>query len=510
MPTTAATHQPSCSFKAQLWLDLDGSVNISQIIKHSLRNPRIQFLDIVMRESFLVQFESDEKFYRLMQRIGTLPQLERLDITCPTSELLWHSSSHDATSNRQAVSVAESVVGLPIRALQLALAPSLTHLLLVNLKLTGSSREFHQCAMQLQQLTNLQFVALAEIRLVEPTNNTTTNTTTQQQHQQQQQHEEAASNIHKKYSRLDCFLRALSKLPNLRHILMTGGQPNLGSLQSNTLQHLCSLPRSLKDLCLSQFRIPDYEIVAMMTRNLLVDAGQLRALDLECDLDVAGAKALAYMLQSNTAILEDLTLRLPLHCESDTDTASSSSTTTTTTVNNAQQNYGRCSSENPTTQQLQQRHYLRNIILARGVARSRLQNFEFHNASELSQVGAEEPFRQMLRENYTLQSCRLTYGGTTYVLKDVIAFYVRLNRLGRGQLLVSQRHNMDWINMLERVNGDISALYYFLRTMPMLCCNSSSTTRSRRSRQQAKTFAKLKPTRTPSIKGRKRKRTKMY
>ena len=105
--------------------------------------------------------------------------------------------------------------------------------------------------------------------------------------------------------------------------------------------------------------------------------------------------------------------------------------------------------------------------------------------------------RQSLRHyNFVLERLDIfvkdwngVFGGREF-MDPVLDFYLHLNKLGRQSLLgttasstttTSRQHaREDWIQMLAKHRDNVSALFYYLSTNPMLCCESSDTSRSGR------------------------------
>jgi len=84
-----------------------------------------------------------------------------------------------------------------------------------------------------------------------------------------------------------------------------------------------------------------------------------------------------------------------------------------------------------------------------------------------------DAFRSALESNYLLETLFIFDEGN---LRDEIRFYLKLNRLGRYQLLqqapviTTQRGGrfQEWIEILVQVHDDLNCLFYFLHECPLL------------------------------------------
>jgi hypothetical protein len=74
----------------------------------------------------------------------------------------------------------------------------------------------------------------------------------------------------------------------------------------------------------------------------------------------------------------------------------------------------------------------------------------------------------MLDKNYDLE--RLVVDSNEKSIKSKIEYYMRLNAVGRGQLINSgQANRVEWINMLISVHDDLDCLFYFISMNPTVC-----------------------------------------
>ena len=437
-----------------MWVD--EHINMDLLLTESLQDPEIQFLDLYVRKSFLVAFSSQE-IKLFMEKIGALPNLERLDISCPYK--------HDESiSLLQAGHQAEA--SLPVSALQSALSHKLTHLLLVNLKLSGSPDEFQALADKTSSLSRLHCVVFAEVRL--KNNHCVTSGTSYSFNQ---------------CSMLDPIVRSFRALPSLCHVLISGCH-TLGTLQPSTLQALAN-SSSVRDLCLSQLSLhtEHLRVLSPILCGTDATATNLRELDLQCHLTVDGAHILARILQRNKT-LEKLSLRLeasPSQYNSSNNKASDASPPKVSSVKRLITT--KCGTSDWQDDHHSSSDHLRNTILAEAVPNSNyLTTFELENA-DLSTPEFQEPFLDLLRYNYFLDTVRLYCLQTeVYCLEQEIAFFTRLNEMGRGHLFQCphcSRCDEAYLTMLECLNkegigDDRSFVFYFLSRNPSLICISGS------------------------------------
>lgn len=433
------SNQNTMVCRVQMWLD---SRSVLTSVMKSLADPAIQFLDLYIRESFLTGFPPDE-VRRVMKKIAELPQLERLDISCPYTTV-------EPNNNPQTY--------LPVSAIQLAFTRQLTHLLLVNVKLGGTRSDFEAFAKATQSLPQLHCVVLAEIRLSKTSPSRSKKVS---------------------YSLMDPFLRSLAQMPELGHILISGSE-DLGVLQPSTL---ALSMKHLRDLCLSQMSLSTPHLQALEQNPL----DNLRELDLQCHLTVDGARALANLLQNNET-LEELSLRLTTSPQSFSATPRTTAALAVLTMQAAGEednsNAAMARDQEEDAEPMddlypkQSMEYQRNLVLAGGIVQSKkLNSFELESAN-LSTPTLLEPFVHMLHDNYSLQAVRLQCSvQKSSCLEKEIAFYTRLNQLGRGHLFQCpncSHSDQSYLKMLESLKSDddLSAYYYFIRTKPSLLARS--------------------------------------
>eukprot|EP00797_Seminavis_robusta_P018467 Sro276_g106030.2 (324) ;mRNA; r:49149-50120 len=97
-----------------------------------------------------------------------------------------------------------------------------------------------------------------------------------------------------------------------------------------------------------------------------------------------------------------------------------------------------------------------------------LQSFEIHGSTELGKW-LEEAFLIMMQSNYTLTTLKLCQDEALF-LRPFLQFYLALNKAGR-KLLDQNATREDWVSALIRVRQDLSCIFYFLSTNPLLCSN---------------------------------------
>lgn len=76
---------------------------------------------------------------------------------------------------------------------------------------------------------------------------------------------------------------------------------------------------------------------------------------------------------------------------------------------------------------------------------------------------------EMLEHNYGLE--RLVVSSADQSIKEKTEYYMRLNEVGRGDLLTSGKSasREQWVEMLISVKEDLDCLFYFLNANPTLC-----------------------------------------
>lgn len=452
VPTGPDSSQEDTDCRLQMWLD--SRCDTARLLE-SFSDPAIKFLDLYIRESFLVSF-SVPQIQKVMKAIAMM-NLERLDISCPYT----HNEENNHLNH---VGVAQQAA-LPVSALRLALSHGLTHLLLVNVKISGSHDDFEALASATKSLPRLHCVVLAEIRVVTA----------------------HGSGDKRPYSLIDPFVQSLARMPTLSHVLVSGSQ-DLGVLKPSTMQ---LFRHNLRDLCLSQLSFSTPHLQAIAQNSLT----HLRELDLQCHLTIDGAHALAQILENNN-LLEELTLRLTSDSNTFCATPRTAAAYAVLTIGDANNNVNNAIPDNimehevldedhldeigESDDALQDEEYQRNAILAAAIVQSKqLTSFELESAN-LSNPLIVEPFHQMIRDNYSLETARLhCCVEKGYCLESEIAFYTRLNYLGRGHLFQCPHCSQcdeAYISMLESLNneGDLSAFYYFLSRKPSLLSTGSS------------------------------------
>jgi len=82
----------------------------------------------------------------------------------------------------------------------------------------------------------------------------------------------------------------------------------------------------------------------------------------------------------------------------------------------------------------------------------------------------------MLETNYLLkyletQSRSDTFSAPSQICRRKMDYYLKLNRAGRGELLVTDGSRIGWTQFLIRGRDDLDLLYYTLLMNPSLCMN---------------------------------------
>jgi len=82
------------------------------------------------------------------------------------------------------------------------------------------------------------------------------------------------------------------------------------------------------------------------------------------------------------------------------------------------------------------------------------------------QAVAIESFKEMLRENYTIQDVSL---GTLTDLENgkEIDFLLKLNKMGRGDLLRDKESDLNWIDLFNATEGDLDNIYFLVQSNPL-------------------------------------------
>ena len=74
----------------------------------------------------------------------------------------------------------------------------------------------------------------------------------------------------------------------------------------------------------------------------------------------------------------------------------------------------------------------------------------------------------MLDKNYKLE--RMVVSSADQSIKEKTEYYMRLNEVGRGNLLASGKATREqWVEMLITVQNDLDCLFYFISSNPTLC-----------------------------------------
>jgi hypothetical protein len=96
-----------------------------------------------------------------------------------------------------------------------------------------------------------------------------------------------------------------------------------------------------------------------------------------------------------------------------------------------------------------------------------LKKVEIAVSNKIGQQGMDA-LTEMLVKNYELE--RLVVDSNEKSIKSKIEYYMRLNAVGRGQLINSgQANRVEWVNMLVSVRDDLDCLFYFVSMNPTLC-----------------------------------------
>jgi hypothetical protein len=96
-----------------------------------------------------------------------------------------------------------------------------------------------------------------------------------------------------------------------------------------------------------------------------------------------------------------------------------------------------------------------------------LKKVEIAVSNKIGQQGMDA-LTDMLVKNYELE--RLVVDSNEKSIKSKIEYYMRLNAVGRGQLISSgQANRVEWVNMLVSVRDDLDCLFYFVSMNPTLC-----------------------------------------
>jgi len=77
-----------------------------------------------------------------------------------------------------------------------------------------------------------------------------------------------------------------------------------------------------------------------------------------------------------------------------------------------------------------------------------------------------EEITKMMESNYTIESVRTT--GRRMSLTSKIDMYVKLNRAGRIILVKEHATKSDWVDVLINNHDDMDAIFYFIRSNPLI------------------------------------------
>lgn len=102
------------------------------------------------------------------------------------------------------------------------------------------------------------------------------------------------------------------------------------------------------------------------------------------------------------------------------------------------------------------------------LSNSTLKTLELHGSTDLGKW-IEEDFWIMMQSNFCLTSLKLCQDKALFS-RRFLDFYLKLNAAGRGQLMQNENAaTAQWVDSLIRVRDDLSCLFYFLSSNPLLC-----------------------------------------
>ncbi|CAB9512696.1 expressed unknown protein [Seminavis robusta] len=258
----------------------------------------------------------------------------------------------------------------------------------------------------------------------EPTQNTTTNNTRRNSAASRRSSTTTTSTTDAKKKEdaccgctLDPLLESLAQLPQLREVELSATKlAALGNLSHDSLKKLISSSHTLQSLSLSNFDLSEEAVV------------------------VIGQSLLRQHDDTNTTQHQHQHHRRPMA------QSAVSAAPRRNRNNNNNNNTRRYSTSN-----------IRNLRLA-GVGST---------ASMLTKP-IREAFRQVLQYNYKLERLFLFDNRN---LQEEIAFYLKLNKLGRQRLLrqdCKEASKTEWMDVLVHVRDDLDCLFYFLSINPLL------------------------------------------
>jgi hypothetical protein len=103
-----------------------------------------------------------------------------------------------------------------------------------------------------------------------------------------------------------------------------------------------------------------------------------------------------------------------------------------------------------------------------------LKKIEISISSNIGPTG-ENALTNMLEKNYELE--RLIIDSNEMSIQRKIEYYIRLNNVGRGQLINGgQANRIEWVTMIISVRDDLDCVYYFISMNPTLCQKYTKTT----------------------------------
>ena len=244
---------------------------------------------------------------------------------------------------------------------------------------------------------------------------------------------------------------SLAQLPALQWVELTGqDQRSLGELTPESLESLCQSP-SLTKLTLDHVELKDRHIVAMA--SALETSTTIEELKITCELGRTGCTALAQLLFVNTTSLNNFTLQL-----SDlTDKVPVPELEDTLNNDDNQQQHPQNDAIYEVAQALESNHSL--------------QYFSLSGHATISKASVEA-FATLLRANTTLLHCEIDLPNAPSLSDDLqqeAELMLKLNELGRKQLLQEQASRHQWVMTLWEVRRNLDGLYYILSRNPTLC-----------------------------------------
>ena len=355
----------------------------------------------------------DAQWRLLLQSIGQLATLEELQIWCST--------------------IPTAVFAETIQAAQ-----SLQKVYFFRVGLEGTQADFDALAEAIAAHPNLRDVRIGGFHILEPNQN-----------QQQQQQPLLNNDI-----QLDRVVQALATAPKLEVVsLQLSSAQQAVPFGTDAIAQLLASD-TITDLYLSRLGLGEGHL-AVIAQGLAVNT-TLRVLDLFGNtIENPHVMAMANALAQNNSV-EILVLPCP---------ANDLSVEACAAISEALKKNNKLTTLNLPRSNLSDEGITH---LAQGLTVNKtLKKVEVGVSKTVGDTGINA-LMDMLDKNYKLE--RMVVSSADQSIKEKTEYYMRLNEVGRGNLLASGKATREqWVEMLITVQNDLDCLFYFISSNPTLC-----------------------------------------